>query len=73
MHGILVCTKLECRDKKSNLHYTGGIMPKCVAYNGLTDPSPQLSAWSTQLRRNVSAVANRWRHCVDLNDLGIEP
>ena len=36
-------------------------------------PSPQLSAWATQLRRNVAAVAIRWRHCADLTDQGIEP
>ena len=26
--------------------------------------SPLLSVWATQLRRNVAAVASRWRHCV---------
>ena len=28
-------------------------------------PSPRLSAWTTQLRRNVAAVVSRWRHCAD--------
>ena len=40
--------------------------------NELRSPSPRLSAWATQLRRNVAKVASRWRHCVDLTGLGIE-
>ena len=36
-------------------------------------PSPRRSAWATQLRRNVAAVASRWRHCADLTGPGIEP
>ena len=55
---------------KSNLHYTRRITPKCDELRG---PSPRLSAWATQLRRNVAAVASRWRHCVDLTGPGIEP
>ena len=43
------------------------------ACNELQGPSPQLSPWATQLRRNVATVASRWRHCVDLTGLGIEP
>ena len=43
------------------------------ACNELRGPSPRLSAWATQLRRNVAAVASRWRHCVDLTAPGIEP
>ena len=38
----------------------------------LRGPSPLLSAWATQLRRNVVAVASRWRHCADLTGSGIE-
>ena len=34
---------------------------------------PRFSAWTTQLRRNVAAVASRWRHCVTFHPLGIEP
>ena len=34
------------------------------ACNELRGPSPRLSAWATQLRRNVATVAGRWRHCV---------
>ena len=43
------------------------------ASNELRGPSPRLSAWATQLRRNVATVASRWRHCVDLTGPGIEP
>ena len=39
----------------------------------LQGPSPRLSAWATQLRRNVATVASRWRHCADLTGPGIEP
>ena len=42
------------------------------ACNELRGPSPRLSAWATQLRRNVATVASRWRHCVDLTGPGIE-
>ena len=27
-------------------------------------PTPRLSAWATQVRRNVAAVASRWLDCV---------
>ena len=50
---------------KSNLHYTRRITPK-------RGPSPRLSAWATQLRRNAATVASRWRHCADLTGPGIE-
>ena len=43
------------------------------ACNELRGPSPRLSAWATQLRRNVATVASRWRHCVDLTGPGVEP
>ena len=43
------------------------------ACNEWRGPSPRLSAWATQLRRNVAAVASRWRHCADLTGSGIEP
>ena len=42
------------------------------ACNELRGPPPRLSAWAAQLRRNVAAVASRWRHCVDLTGPGIE-
>ena len=42
------------------------------ACNKLRGPSPRLSAWATQLRRNVATVASRWRHCADLTGPGIE-
>ena len=43
------------------------------ACNELRGPSPRLSAWAAQLRRNVATVASRWRHCVDLTGPGVEP
>ena len=43
------------------------------ACNEWRDPSPRRSAWAPQLRRNVAAVASRWRHCADLIGPGIEP
>ena len=43
------------------------------ACNELRGPFPRLSAWATQLRRNVATVASRWRHCADLTGPGIEP
>ena len=43
------------------------------ACNELRGPSPWLSAWATQLRRNVATVGSRWQHCVDLTTQGIEP
>ena len=44
-----------------------------AACNELRGPSPRLTTWATQLRRNVATVASRWRHCVDLTSPGIEP
>ena len=43
------------------------------ACNELRGPSPRLSAWATELRRNVAAVASRWQHCADLTGPEIEP
>ena len=43
------------------------------ACNEWRGPSPRLSAWATQLRKNVATVASRWRHCADLTGPGIEP
>ena len=37
------------------------------------DPSPRLSSWTTQLRRNVAAVAGRWQNCVWFESQRIEP
>ena len=49
--------------------------PYCAeACNKLLGPSPQLSAWATQLRINVATVVSRWPgHCDDLTGPGIEP
>ena len=55
---------------KSNLHYSRYYAEACNERRG---PSPRLSAWATQLRRNVAMMASRWRHCADLTGLGIEP
>ena len=43
------------------------------ACNELQGPSPRLSAWATQLQRNVATVASRWRHCADLTRPGLKP
>ena len=43
------------------------------ACNELQDPSSRLSAWTTQLLRNVSMVVSCWRHCADLTGPGINP
>ena len=37
------------------------------ACNKWRGPSPLPSAWATQLRRNIVAVATSWRHCVRLD------
>ena len=42
------------------------------ACNEWRGPFLRLSAWATQLRRNVATVASRWRHCADLTCPGIE-
>ena len=54
---------------KSSL-YSRYYADACNEYRG---PSPRLSTWATQLRRNVAAVASHWRHCVDLTDPGFDP
>ena len=36
-------------------------------YNERRDPSPRLSAWTTQLWKSISAVASCRRHCVRFN------
>ena len=51
---------------KSNLHCTRFIKLAAVPKHGSEwrGPTPRLSAWTTQIRRNVAAVASRWLHCV---------
>ena len=61
--------KKQCSKIKS-LSYLPYYTKVC---NELQGPSPQLSAWATQLRGNVATVASRWHHCADLTGLGIEP
>ena len=58
---------LISNNQKSNLHHTCRIT--CNEWRG---PSTQLSAWATQLRKNVATVASRLRHCADLTGPGIE-
>ena len=53
---------------KSSLHWPY----YAEACNELRGPSPRLSAWATQLRRNVATMASRWRHCADLTGPGID-
>ena len=43
------------------------------ACDELQSPSPQRSAWTTQLRGNVASMANRWVPCVKLSGPEIEP
>ena len=50
--------------------YSSYYVEACNEWRG---PSPRLSVWATQLRRNIAAVASRWRHCVDLTGSEVEP
>ena len=74
-HSLDYVAKLPCDDVqiknqiKSSL-YSPYYAEACNEWRG---PSLQLSAWATQLRRNVATVASHWRHCADLTGLGIEP
>ena len=56
--------------KKIKSLYSRYCAEACNKWRG---PSPRLSAWTTQLRRNAAAMAGRWRHCDDLTDRGFEP
>ena len=60
------CTQVCLKKIKSNLDYTRFIKFVVVAKRGSEwqGPTPPLSAWATQLQRNVTAVASRWLHCV---------
>ena len=51
---------------KSNLHCTRFIKLPAVPQHGSEwwGPTPRLSAWATQVRRNVTVVASRWLHYV---------
>ena len=57
---------------KSNLHCNRFIKLAVVLQRRSEwwRPTPRLNAWTTQLRRNVAAVASRW---LLLTGLGIEP
>ena len=56
---------------KPNLHYTRAITPKRVTSGG-AHLRGLISAWATQLQRNIPAVASRWRHCVLFDWPGIQ-
>ena len=60
------CAKSFFFKTKSNLHYTRFITLAVVPKRGneRRGTTPRLSAWATQLRRYVAAVASRWLHCV---------
>ena len=58
--------------KKSNLYCTRFIKLAVVPKRGSEwrGPTPRLSAWATQLRRNVAAVVCRWLYCVRFDRRG---
>ena len=60
-------------DIKSEIKYSLYMRYYAEACNEWRGQSLRLSAWATQLRTNVAAVASRWRHCADLTDPGFEP
>ena len=45
---------------------------KIKGCNEWRGPTPLLSAWATQLRRNFTTVASRWRHCANLTGPGMK-
>ena len=66
-----ICGNYGCPQKfffsiKSILDYTRFIKFVVVSKRGSEwrGPTPRLSAWATQLQRNVAAIASRWLHCV---------
>ena len=73
-----ICSNYGCTQKnffsiESKLHFIrfitlAVIVPK--RGNEWRDPTTRLSAWATQLRRNVAAVASRWPQCVRLDRPG---
>ena len=58
---------------KSNLHNNRGITPKRVTSGGAHLRCLASGQWATQLRRNFTTMASRWRHCADLTGPRIEP
>ena len=54
---------------KSSL-YSRYYAEACSEWRG---PSPRLSVWPTQLRRNFTTVATGWLHCANLTGPAIEP
>ena len=69
------CTQIIFFLIKSTLDYTRFIKFVVVPKRGSEwqGPTPRLSAWATQLQRNVAVVASRWLYTVsDLIGLEIE-
>ena len=64
-------TSSNKKSKKNQIFIILAVLRRSV-YE-LRGPSPRLSAWATQLRRNVATVACRWRHYADLTGPGMEP
>ena len=58
---------------KNQIFIILAVLQYSEACNEWRGPFRRLSAWATQLRRNVAAVAGRWRHCADLIDPESEP
>ena len=65
-----ICSNYSCSQNfllkiKSNLGYIRFIKFVVVPKRGSEwqGSTPRLSAWTTQLQRNVAAVASRWLHC----------
>ena len=60
------CTQIFFLKNQINLDYTRFIKFVVLPKRGSEwqGPTPRLSAWATQLQRNVAAVASRWLRCV---------
>ena len=63
----IVIARKQIKSVKQFFHCTACTTPKSVT--SLRGPSPRLCACGQQshLRRNVTAVASRWQHCVRLD------
>ena len=71
---LLKINQTMCYTSNQNQIFIIGYSPYYAeACNEWRGPSPRLSAWATQLQRNVVTVTSRWRHCVDLTGPVIEP
>ena len=59
--------------KKNQILVTVYLQYDTEAWSEWRGPSTRLSAWATQLRRNVAAVVSRWWNCADFAGPEIEP